>query len=356
VIVIAACATPRSSGSREGDAMTALPAGWNQIQGGAGTDCALGTPFAFFARPGNPKRLMVYFQGGGACWNGETCDVRGRPTFDPQVDSTDHPSRWRGIFDFSREDNPVRDYTIVVVPYCTGDTFLGDRTRTYTSGPRSRQPNRTFEIRHVGALNAQYVLDWIYARVRNPDRIFVTGSSAGAIPSPLYAAQIAKRYPRARVVQLGDAGGGYRTPEVASNLVRSGAAERIRRDRAYRSVDSASLNFEMLYIVSAREVPRASFAEYNNAEDSVQAGFLRALGADSVQLAPLLRANLADIRRAVPGLRSYTAPGTTHTILQRPQFYTMVVDGVRFRDWLAARLDGQPVSDVGESLLRGPAR
>src|SRR6185295_3651410 len=127
------------------------------------------------------------------------------------------------------------------------------RSRTYTSGPRSREPNRTFEIKHFGALDAQYVLDWTYAHVRNPDRIFVTGSSAGAIPSPLYAAQVAKRYPKAKVTQLGDAAGGYRSPEVAPNLVRSGAAERLRRDKAFRSVDSASLNFEALYIVSARE-------------------------------------------------------------------------------------------------------
>jgi hypothetical protein len=283
---------------------------------------------------------------------GETCDVRGRPSFDPQVDSTDHPSRWRGLFDFSRDDNPVKDYTIVVVPYCTGDTFLNDRARTYTSGPRSREPNRTFEIKHVGALDAQYVLDWTYAHVRHPERVFVTGSSAGAIPSPLYAAQVAKRYPKANVVQLGDAAGGYRSAEVAPNLFRSGAAGRLRRDRAYRDVDSASLNFEMLYIVSAREAPRASFAQYNNVEDSVQAGFLRALGAERVDLAPLLRANLSDIRRAVPRLRSYTAPGAMHTILQRPQFYTMTVDGTRFRDWLAAQLDGNRVDDVGESLLQ----
>ena len=352
VVVIAACATPRAGGNREVEPIAALPAGWNQIDGGAGTACALGTPYSFFARPGNPDKLMVYFEGGGACWNGETCDVRGRPSFDPQVDSTDHPSRWRGLFDFTRDDNPVKDYTIVVVTYCTGDTFLNDRARTYTSGPRSREPNRTFEIKHIGALDAQYVLDWTYAHVRHPGRVFVTGSSAGAIPSPLYAVQVAKRYPKANVVQLGDAAGGYRSAEVAPNLFRSGAAERLRRDRAYRGVDSASLNFEMLYIVSAREAPRASFAQYNNVEDSVQAGFLRALGEERVDLAPLLRANLSDIRRAVPRLRSYTAPGAMHTILQRPQFYTMTVDGTPFRDWLAAQLDGKRVDNVGESLLR----
>jgi hypothetical protein len=40
-----------------------------------------------------------------------------------------------------------------------------------------------------------------------------------------------------------------------------------------------------------------------------------------------------------------------HTILLRPEFYTLTVDSVGFRDWLAGLLDGAEVKDVGESLL-----
>ena len=56
----------------------------------------------------------------------------------------------------------------------------------------------------------QAVLDWTYANVSEPEQIFVTGSSAGAIPSPFYAALIADHYTEATVTQLGDGAGGYR--------------------------------------------------------------------------------------------------------------------------------------------------
>ena len=40
-----------------------------------------------------------------------------------------------------------------------------------------------------------------------------------------------------------------------------------------------------------------------------------------------------------------------HTILRRPEFYSLTVDGVAVRDWVADLLDGKRVSDVGQSLL-----
>ena len=112
----------------------------------------------------------------------------------------------------------------------------------------------------------------------------------------------------------------------------------------------------MLYVVAARFTPRVSFAQYNSAEDNVQLSFLTTLGVQDVKLARLLSLNLADIRRANPGLRVYTPPGQMHTILRRPEFYTLAVDGVAVRDWVAGLLDGVRVPDVGESLLADSVR
>jgi pectinacetylesterase len=351
LLIVAGCAAPRATGDHGASLLAALAPGWTKIDGGAGTDCALDTPFAFYAHPGNPRRLMIYFQGGGACWNGENCDVEGRPTFKPSVDSTSDPARMGGILSLRNADNPVREYTIVFVPYCTGDTFLGSRTVTYTAGADSKRPHRTFEIHHVGAMNAASAMRWAYAHVSDPEIVFVTGSSAGAIPSPVYAAQAAQHWRKARVVQLGDAGGGYRAPQIPSLLSRSGVLATLRRDPMYRTLDSLTIAHPALYIVSAREAPRATFAQYNAAGDSVQIGFQTALGVKDAPLARTLSENLAEIRSAVPRFRAYTAPGFVHTILLRPQFYTLAVDGVRIRDWVAELLDGKAVGDVGESNL-----
>ena len=53
----------------------------------------------------------------------------------------------------------------------------------------------------------QAVLDWTYANVSKPRQIFVTGSSAGAIPAFL---QHLLRITIPSSPQLGDGAGGYR--------------------------------------------------------------------------------------------------------------------------------------------------
>lgn len=323
--------------------------GWTRIDAGRGTGCAHDSPFAFFVHLGHPRRLMLYFQGGGACWNGTNCDLQGRPTFDPQVDSTDDPARALGILDLANPANPIRDYSIVFIPYCTADLHLGARVRPYADTVRGDR--RTYRIRHNGSANASGALAWVYGHFDRLEVAFVAGGSAGAIPSPVFAAQFARHYPWARVVQLGDGGGGYRAPAIPAILARWGATEVLRRQPAYRSVDPAALTFESFYVLAARDAPSVRFAQYNNAQDKTQLFFLEQLGLRNASLPGLLALNLAEIRRANPRFRSYTAPGQAHTILLTPQFYALTVDGVAIRDWVAALLGGQAVRNVGDSLL-----
>src|SRR5512146_1725296 len=94
----------------------ALEPGWNRIDGDPSTICSLGSPYAFFVQPGDARRLMVYFAGGGACWNAETCNVDVRPRHFSAAVNPQRPSN--GIFDTTRADNPVRAFTKVFVPYC----------------------------------------------------------------------------------------------------------------------------------------------------------------------------------------------------------------------------------------------
>ncbi len=52
------------------EAFASLAPGWNTFEPGGETTCSDGSPFRFFARPGDPEKLLVYFQGGGGCWAG----------------------------------------------------------------------------------------------------------------------------------------------------------------------------------------------------------------------------------------------------------------------------------------------
>ena len=348
VIVAASCSRAQAAGQAI-TPLASMQPGWNRIAGGAHTTCALGTPYSFFVEVGDPRKVMVYFQGGGACWDATTCNVRGtHPYFKPAVGEREQPYNG-GVLDRANPENPVRDYTKVYVPYCTGDVHLGARTVAFDVPATARDSARQFVIRHNGAANAAAALDWIYTHVPSPQTIFVTGTSAGSIPTPVYAAALSKHYPRARVVQLGDGSGAFVN---ASGLTTSWLGlPALRAFNVFPRIDSATLTYPALYRLAAQSSSRIAFAEINSADDTTQAFFLHATDSSSPPVSVLLARNYAELKEAVPAFRSYTMPGPLHTIIERREFYATTFDGVRLRDWVDALLNGAPARDVGLSLL-----
>lgn len=339
-------------------AVAGLSSGWNTIEGGGDTVCSNGSDYQFFVRPGNPEKLVVYFQGGGACWFGRNCDLHLDPSYKPTVED-DELARYRGIFEFDNPDNPFADYSFVVAPYCSGDVHIGDNVATYqapareaTTGedgePRQAHEAHELTIHHKGIVNAQAVLEWTYEHFTDPAEIFVTGSSAGAIPSPYYAWKIAGHYPDAQIAQLGDAAGGYRRSEDV-NLARMeqwGSMDHFEQYPEFADMPPEDFRYEDLYIVAAKRYPNILFAEYDAAEDAVQKRFLAMGGRDTPSLRELLLANHADIRAEVDNFRAYVAGGDSHTVLARPEFYTFQVGGRRIRDWVADLAAFEDVENV----------
>lgn len=347
---VAAPTPPRTAWYDTIRPLATLGKGWNRIPGRFGTGCAHDSTFAFKVRPGLPDKVMIFLNGGGACWRAQDCDPRSKPTYTMTIDSANDVATRTGIFDVANEKNPLRDYTMVFVPYCTGDVHLGTRETEYENGKRA------FAVRHGGAANLEAVLDWVYTNVRNPGTVFVTGVSAGAVASPVVAGKIARHYPRARIVQLGDGAGGYHADSVPSVLSGWGATDYLREDPAFRSIDASEFTFERLYLAAARTAPRVRFAQVNAANDATQAFFLGLLGVKAAPVPRLLATDLAELRDGVPWFHSYTLPGKVHTILRSNAMYTARVDNVLFRDWLQALVDDDTVEDVGESLLSAKPR
>src|SRR5687768_10643547 len=113
----------------ERNAVSSLSAGWNALKPGGRTSCADGSDYSFFVRPADTTRVLLFFQGGGACWNGEDCERR--QTYTSAISSAFDARQIGGILDFDNRENPFANYTMVVVPYCTGDLHLGERDNTY---------------------------------------------------------------------------------------------------------------------------------------------------------------------------------------------------------------------------------
>jgi hypothetical protein len=326
--------------------LTELIAGeWNTLIPGGDTECARETPFQFFVRPaadGNTDKLLIYYQGGGACWDLFTCSAGGTGMFDNVVNSAaEEIGDYNGIFDFENSQNPVADYNMVFIPYCTADVHIGDAVADYGAG---------LELHHNGFNNSMSALDWTYENFDAPAEIVVAGTSAGAYGSIYYAPYIIDQYPAARVVQFGDAGVGA-TPVGWEPLETWGMYNNMPEFvPGLEDVDPETYTLNVIYDASASFYPDAVFSQYTTEADRVQTDFYNFGSLDDRDAPPwaeVMEGNLAELNAANPNFYSYIAEGDTHTILAYPEFYTQESDGVLIRDWFAALVNGEPVEDVG---------
>ena len=132
-----------------------------------------------------------------------------------------------GIFDLDNPRNPVRDWSFVFVPYCTGDVHSGSNNATYRN-PDTGEP---YTIRHRGADNFRVVMEWMRANFIAPDEILVAGSSAGAYGAATHYARIRDAYPGGQAAMLGDAGQGVTTNTTPVFLTTSASSSACLRSK-----------------------------------------------------------------------------------------------------------------------------
>jgi hypothetical protein len=315
------------AGSEAGARPDAPAPVWQRIEPGGRTSCARGGRYAFWLRRADPKRVVVFFQGGGGCFDVRSC-APGSTWFDDRVDDFDDPEHEDGIFALDERRNPFRDWSFVFIPSCTGDVHLGDKVTRYGSTT----------IRHRGWANARAALARAFTAFPDPDTVFVTGCSAGSVGSAFHVPAVLERWPRARVTQLGDSLAFVFHRPVS--LADWGAPARF--PPFFRSGTRRFTMVEYLRAL-ARRYPRRTFARFNYASDDVQERFYAALGADPAGFEPRLRRAEAELKR-LSNYRSYLACGGDHCVLPRFGFYTLRVDGVLVRDWVAGLAAGRNVS------------
>ena len=324
---------------------------WETVVPGGDTICSDGSPYRFFVHRGDPAKLLIEFEGGGACWSGTTCEAEvynKSVTTDPEA--ARRAGQLQGIYDRTNPANPLKDFTHVYIPYCTGDLHWGNAAATYTG--LSGQP---YVIQHKGATNAATALNWAGANVPAPSQVVVAGCSAGGYGAALWSAKVARAYPGARMVEIADSAAGV-VPEgfFATTLKSWNVADAwpaFIPDLDLARVDPATLTLPKLYTSVASFFPTASFSQFNTRTDTVQI-FFYALSkgsistTDAVDWSAKMVANVEQISAENPNFRAYLAPGTEHCIINRPSFYTQAVGGRKFSDWLTTLLSGTDPGQV----------
>jgi hypothetical protein len=172
---------------------------WRNVLPAAAPGCSQGTPYSFWAKAGDPKKLAIIFAGGGACWTGENCALHCRPHYRAFAGLELDPTNLGGVFDIDNVENPLAGYTLIYLPTANGDVFLGDATPVYDTPAMNGHPEGKLTILHKGFDNAMLALDWMFKTYPLPDTVAVMGWSAGALASPLFTHIVARRYPAALV-------------------------------------------------------------------------------------------------------------------------------------------------------------
>ncbi len=307
------------------------PPAWEPIEGGPGTGCALGTPYRFFHRPGrDPGRLLIYFQGGGACWSWVSCSGM----FDTTVEDSEIAD-YGGIFDVNRPDNPLAGHEVLFIPYCTGDVHVGSKTATYGDREGARP------VHHHGARNVEAALAWIRHRHPHPRQVVVAGASAGAYGAVFHAPRIARLYPGADLIVVPDSG----VPLLHDHetiLAAWGIEAALGPAGGAGEARSWSLTTAYEKAVSAAGV--RAMAVLTSDRDAVQGAFYLISGSPSWREETY--ALLDALERSHPSFHSFVVGGADHGLMRTDQFYDYRAGSVRLADWLGRLLAGEPVESV----------
>lgn len=319
--------------------------------------------FKFWAKksPTGSRKTVVYFEGGGACWDNLTCSFPiGGPQPPPPAQSLPqfyvptippgfNPSAIGGLFRADRADNPVRDWNIVYIPYCTGDIHTGSATKTYANG-NPLIPGSSYTIKHRGFDNFMSVLAWMEASGDKPQQILVTGVSAGGYGATANFPWIEETFKTARVSLLADASQGVTT--AAFDIGDPGRYSWNPQLAPWVFGPAPSvLPGNQLMRAVAEAYPRSKVAQFTTALDVVQVQFYGVMkqfygpggSCPNVavdwnnQMLSALTADGADL----PNFRYYLAAGTYHTLLRDDNYYDEATNGVPFASWLGQMLKNQ---------------
>lgn len=203
-----------------------------------GAMCGNGSPYKLFVyRVPDTSNTILYFEGGGACWDYASCSgaagIRGarNPKGIP-----DNYVQNINLLDFANFANlgtaaaspliythhpyngfKTGEWNIVYVPYCTGDIYVGDKTREYVN---PANPAESMVWHHNGLRNVQAVVSWVRNNLRQPEQLAVAGCSAGGIGALLNYSKLRGHFDSPYGYLVNDSGPVFNAPLASGNYGR----------------------------------------------------------------------------------------------------------------------------------------
>ncbi len=332
-VALAACGSSSTPPPEAGpDSPIVAPAGewtWVPVRGttcGDGSGAGVGVNL----QPGSTD-LLVYMEGGGACWDANTCFTLGTAV---QI-ATPYTARnfsidvtmleATGLFSRTDPASPFAGASFVYVPYCTGDVHAGTNVQAYDVG------GQTKTVHHLGAYNARAIVDTLQATFPSLSHIWLTGSSAGGYGATLNQSRYVAAWPDASVEVLQDSApfldvmdGNYPVWQQAWGTMFPPLCTGC----------DASFSAVMDAVTAANPSSRIGLLTFT--EDSTLKFFFGYSGS----LLPAITSLLAN-QYNHPTTHAFVVAGTSHTMLG--DYLTMTAaDGTTLKSWIAQWATGDP--------------
>jgi hypothetical protein len=178
--------------------------------------CRDGSAAGYYLRQGSSKNLLIFLNGGGVCYDDTFCasnpanvdeSMTGESVFDVTIDSFAQaiiPARQvppdAGILKLDRR-NPVADWTMVFVPYCTGDVYGGTHRDSPVITSTIQPPQQFVGYANIGLFLRSFGPDYL-----NSKKVLLAGSGAGGLGALLNIDRTQKYFTNSQIIAISDSG------------------------------------------------------------------------------------------------------------------------------------------------------
>lgn len=336
-----------------------------------GCICSNGFPYYSSLKLGTENNLIVLFCGGGCALDAYSA---ARPnTYFPQEGKSQfyfadtfiagYLLAHTGIADKDRDDNPFRNWSVVVIAYGSGDFHCGTNDFAYDD------PEMGAGIcHHHGYNNYRAMVEKIKEYVPNPGKLLVTGFSAGGFGTAILTDDVMSLFPNCKdVTCIEDSGvfsygGWYETAKAQWGTPK----EILARIHSDNIVLDCLLALHRKY---GKKVKIAFGCTYRDALLSQCEGYTHGQGGliFSRENGDIFEQTLArfvkTLKDEIPDVALYIfdkpSPEknvsekdnlTDHTFITSPDVFDYSYGGVKLIDWITNTVNGKPMQ-VGLELL-----
>ena len=295
-------------------------------------------------RFGDTDKLLIYLLGGVVLDDdsaAQSYSAVGAKAFYYDNDFGVSADRIQGGIASDAEQNPFADWTILVVPYTTGDFHVG------TDGI------------HKGYSNFTALMDMLKDRIAQPEQLLITGYSAGGFGAAMLAEDILGYFPDTSnaallidsALLLNDrwqeiASERWQAPEHIAKRIQS---ENLTLDHL-ADFNAGHPEVKLLFASSVRDGGLAKFQSY------IDGGAYETTPSGGAAYAESLWKMVSDMEKGLSNVYFYlwddaeNGNPTRHTMLYREDFFTEL-NGTSMANWIWRVLDGEDL-DCGLELLQ----